>query len=274
MSNFGLVGLAPLFFVLGLGGAAGAAGPGDPTHHGDEVKVRAPAPRTKGTEALAGAAKLKREASGKKGEEKLEALVRAARGYERVARDLADEKAAAAEASFRAGEIWRTMKHAEDARRCFEAAAAESTEAPGFAARAWLELGHLDRHQKRLDEAQRCYERVLAIVPAQRRECARALTWQGKVLIDQKNEKDGHAVLLSVGERFPEFPLDDVRNVDLVAVDWIRAGRVAEARSLVNDCVERHSEPDDDESDVEPSIRRALERMKSRELLQDTAESK
>jgi len=254
MSIVGLALLAPLLL-------AGA---------GDEAAGK-PTPKAK--EALAAAAKLKREASGKKGEEKLEALTKAARGYERAARELADEKPSAAEASFRAGEIWRTLRHEEDAIRCFTAAAQEIA-APVFAAKSWIELGHLERRQKRLDQAMSCYERVLMVTPEQRRECMRAMTWQGKLLIDQKKEKDGHATLLAAGQRFPEFPLDDIKNVDTVAVDWIQAGRVEEARSLVEDCVERHSDADEGEDDVEPAVRRALEKMKSRELLAGASASK
>jgi tetratricopeptide (TPR) repeat protein len=254
MSIVGLALLAPLAsLALGVGGEDAAA---------------KPSPRA--TETLTAAAKLKREASGKKGEEKLEALLKAARGYERAMRELADEKPAAAEAAFRAGEIWRTLRHEEDATRCFTAAANE-TGAPTVAAKAWLELGHVERRQKRFAEARRCYDRVLMVTPEQRRESARALTWQGKVLLEQKNDPDGHATLLAVGQRFPEFPLDDIRNVDTVAVDWFEAGRVAEARALVDDCVERHSEPDDGEEEVEPSVRRALEKMRARELLQQAA---
>lgn len=254
MSIVGWSGLLPLVLALGAGGD-GTAGK--------------PSPKAK--EALAAAAKLKREATGKKGEEKLEALLRAARGYERAARELAEEKPAFTEASFRAGEIWRTLRHEEDAARCFAAASAESAAAPAFAAKAWLELGHQHRRQTRLDEALRCYEKVLSITPEQRRECVRALTWQGKVLVDQKNEKDGHAALLAVGQRYPEFPLDDIRNVDAVAVDWIKAGRAAEAKALVDDLIERRSEPEDGEDEVEPAVRRALEKLKAREMLEQAA---
>jgi len=283
MSLVGLAGLAPLLLSLPLiapaDGRKAASGPAVPaaapaatsttgtTRGARDSEEKAPAPSAKAKQALAEASKAKRAASGLKAEEKLAALVRAATEYERVARALADERAAAAEASFRAGEIWRTVRHEEDARRCFTAATAEAGSAPGFAARAWMELGHLERRQKRFDGALRAYGCVLAITPEQRRECVRALTWRGKTQIEQKNEKDGHATLLAVGERYPDFPLDDIRSVDLVAVDWIKAGRVAEARDLVNDCIERHDDSDDPEDESEPAIRKALERMKSRELL-------
>ncbi len=216
---------------------------------------------------LAEAARLKRSATGKEGEEKITALTAAATEYERVAKTAVATPALGAEATWRAGEIWRTVRHEEDARRCFAATTSLATAAPNFAARAWLELGHLDRRAKRLDDAEKCYAQVLIITPEQRRESAQAMTWQGKILIDQKNEKDGHALLLAVGQRYPELRLDDIRNVDLVAVDWIEAGRINEARELVADCIERHSTPDEGDDEVDTAVRRALDRMRSREKL-------
>jgi tetratricopeptide (TPR) repeat protein len=220
---------------------------------------------------LAEAAKLKRDAASRPPAEKLAMLMAAAKAYEKVAADFTGEPSVAADANFRAGEILRSIKHDEEARRAFAAAAAGAEEAPTVAARAWIELGHLERREKKLDEALRCYSRVLAIRPEPRREAATALTWQGKTLCEQKNDQDGHAALLAVGERFPEFPLDDVRNVDRVALDWIEAGRVAEARKLVEECVERHSQPEPGEESVDAAVAHALERMKSREKLAEPA---
>lgn len=267
MSLAGLARITPVLLVLALPFAAAQEAPRAALR--GEEKTAAPSAKAKA--ALAEASKAKRAASGLKAEEKLAALTKAAGEYERAARAVADERAAAAEALFRAGEIWRTVRHEEDAQRCFAAVAAEAASAPGFAARAWIELGHLERRQKRFEGALRCYGCVLAIVPEQRRECVRALTWRGKTQLEQKDEKEGHATLLAVGGRYPDFPLDDIRNVDLVAVDWIKAGRVAEARALVDDCLERHDDSDDADADGgdddSPAVRKALDRMKSRELL-------
>ena len=218
-------------------------------------------------EALSGAAKVKREASGKQGEEKLAALMAAVKAYETVASDHAAVVVVAAEARFRAGEVWRTLKHDEDSRRAFTAVTALAKGAPTWAARAWLELGHADRRAKKLDDALVSYTRVLTVVPEQRRECVQALSWQGKTLLEQKNDKEGHATLLAAGTRYPEFPLDDIKNVDRVASDWIKAGRVVEARELLADLDEKHGKPDEGETEVEPAIVRALQRMKVRELL-------
>ena len=222
-------------------------------------------PAKKAAEALGEAAKLKRSAAGKKDEEKLEILTKAAGAYEQVAREFVADLETAAEASFRAGEIWRTLKRNEDARRCFTGAA-NQVAAPEWSARGWLELGHVSRRLHKLEEAFQAYGKVLEVAPQQRSQCVDALTWQGRVLIDQKQETEGQALLLSIGARFPDFPVDDIRNVDDVAVDWIRAGRVDEATKLVLDCVDRHMRAAEGKEPSE-AVRRALDHMKSRELL-------
>lgn len=220
----------------------------------------------KGEEALADAARIKRSAAGKKDAEKLELMTKAAASYEAVAKEFAADADVAAEASFRAGEIYRTVKRIEDAGRCFTAAAGSKT-TPEWSARAWLELGHIARRLHKYDDAFKTYGRVLEVAPQQRSQSVDALTWQGRVLIEQKQEAEGHALLLSIGARFPDFPVDDIRNVDDVAVDWIRAGRIDEASKLVLDCVERHGRPGENGKEPGEAVRRALDHMKARELL-------
>ena len=256
-------------FLFPSGTAAAADGDGKPApapvqKPADAAKDKDASPAKKAAEALGDAAKLKRTAAGKKDEEKLEILTKAATAYEQVARDFVTDVETAAEANFRAGEIWRTVKRNEDARRCFTGAA-NCSAAPEWSARGWLELGHIARRLKKLEEAFKTYGKVLEVAPQQRSQCVDALTWQGRVLIDQKQETEGQALLLSIGARFPDYPVDDVRNVDDVAVDWIRAGRVDEATKLVLDCVDRHMRPADGKEPSE-AVRRALDHMKAREL--------
>ncbi|MBL8843300.1 MAG: tetratricopeptide repeat protein [Planctomycetes bacterium] len=216
---------------------------------------------------LAEANRLKRSAAGQEGEAKHAALLAAAAEYEKVAKGAGEEGALVAEASFRAGELWRTLKREEEAQRCFERATAHVAAAPRVAARAWLELGHAQRRAKQFDAAERLYQRVLSIVPEQRRESAMALGWQGKSLLAKGELAQGHALLLAVGARYPEFRTDDIRHVDQVACDWIEANRREEARALVADCLARHAEPDEGDEEVDAAVRRALDKMKSRKLL-------
>jgi tetratricopeptide (TPR) repeat protein len=257
-------------FLFPSGSAANVDGDGTPApapvqKPADATKDKDASPAKKAAEALGEASKLKRTAAGKKDEEKLEILTKAATAYEQVARDFVTDVDTAAEANFRAGEIWRTVKRNEDARRCFTGAA-NCSSAPEWSARGWLELGHIARRLKKLEEAFKTYGKVLEVAPQQRSQCVDALTWQGRVLIDQKQETEGQALLLSIGARFPDYPVDDIRNVDDVAVDWIRAGRVDEATKLVLDCVDRHMRPAEGKEPSE-AVRRALDHMKARELL-------
>lgn len=261
--------------LAGFSGLAGPAGPeldGPSRAPGARAAPEAPedAPDAvvkQAQDALAQAGRVRREAYGQEGEPKLAAMQKAARAYEQVAAGHAGAAEVVAEAWFRAGELWRSMRNEEEARRCFTAATKCAGATPEYPARSLLELGHLERRQKRFDDALKIYARVLDLKPEPRHKCAQALTWRGKVQIEMKDVEQGHATLLSVGQRYPDFPLDDIRNVDAVAVDWIEAGRVAEARRLVDDCVERHSLPIGDDPEVEPEVRRALERMKARERL-------
>ena len=261
--------LATLFSVLPL--ASGLFGGGDaPVTVPDGAPQPAKSAKaSKKVDPFAEVIRLKRQASGKSAEQKHVALTAAAKACEEVAKG-ALEPAVVAEAHWRAGELWRTLRHEEEARRCFTAATAMAAADPRLAAKAWLELGHLDRRATRWDAAVASYRKVLDVKPEQRREGAQALTWQGKALLGKGAAAEGHALLLAVGERYPELPLDDIRNVDLVACDWIEAGRVEEAKELVAECVARHTERDgdgeggdEDAAEARAAITRAIATMKA-----------
>lgn len=258
--------VATTFTALVLSVLAPAAAD-DPAGAPARAAPQEAAPKTAQADPLEEGRRLKRSATGQEGAAKHSALTSAAQEFERVALASGGQGELAADASLRAGEIWRTLKQEEAARRCFERAAALAKAAPRFAARAWLEIGHLDRRAKRHEAALAGYQKVVELRPEQPREAAQALTWQGKVRIAMGQVPEGHALLLAVGQRWPELHLEDVRNVDLVACDWIEAGRVAEARALVAECLERHAEPDAGEEEVDEAVRRAMDKMKSRARL-------
>ncbi len=228
--------------------------------------ARTDKPATSAKEALTAASRLRREANGKDGPEKLEILMRAAQAYESAAQTFSTDPVGSGEAWFRAGEIYRTVRRMEEATRCFETAA-KNPASGEFGARATNEIGHIHRKLKSYDQAIESYENVLKTFARERQECARALTWQGKVHLLQKNVEIGHQILLSVGEQYPEFPEDDIRNVDTVALDWIEAGKVSEARALVEKCIERHSVPGPGKIEVAADVQKALDRMRSPEKL-------
>jgi tetratricopeptide (TPR) repeat protein len=216
--------------------------------------------------ALSHASGVRRSSHGKEGEAKYTLLRDAATAYEQVASDFEDVPTAAGEAWFRAGEIFRILRNVELAAVRFEKAAAIA-EAPTFGARALNELGHLYRRTRDYERALSFYRNVAEKFPAERREAARAQTWQGKVHVLQEKFEEGHRLLLEVYRLFPEFPVEDIRNVDTVATAWIKDGRSEEARRLVQDCLERHSLPTEGEEEVAKDVSTALERMRARELL-------
>ena len=202
-------------------------GEGDTTGNGpSEAQVEAAA------QALQGAKDAKQKARGIKGEERVALLTKAAKTYEEVGSNHGSVKEVAAEAWFRAGEIYRTLRNFEESKRCFEAVDAHSS-VTEFAARALAERGHLFRRIKEYDAAFDLYAQVIQRFPEERLEGVRALTWQGKVRILQDRLEEGHALLLQTSEQFPDQPVECIRAVDTVAVDWIEEGKIDEARNLV-----------------------------------------
>lgn len=264
--------LATLISILPFVPGFGSVGDAPDNAPAAGAKAGKSAKAAKKVDPFAEATRLKRSATGKSLEEKQSALTAAAQECERVAKSAA-EPPVLAEAHWRAGEIWRTLKHEEDARRCFSSATRLAAADPRIAAKAWLELGHLDRRAKRWDVAIESYRQVMKVMPEQRKEAAQSLTWQGKALLGKGDAAGGHALLLAVGTRYPELPLEDIRNVDTVACDWIEAGRRDEARELVASCDERHAEDDStgEDDDDREAIARALGRMKAKKLLAETA---
>jgi tetratricopeptide (TPR) repeat protein len=222
--------------------------------------------RPSAKEAIAQARSIKSEAQGKKGEERYNILLRAAEAYQKVAADYSAEHKVAGESWFRAGEILRILRQVEAAERCF-ASCSKISEAPEFGARGLQELAHISRRLKNREEALQRYAAVEVQFPDQRRECARALTWQGKVLIELKRVDEGQKTLLAVGSRFPEFPVQDIRNVDLVAMVWAKNQRPDEARALVRACIDRHSVIPEGDKEVPEKVKKALAKMKARGYL-------
>jgi tetratricopeptide (TPR) repeat protein len=242
---------------------------------GEEGKSAAaektPASLEEGQSALEHASRTKRESHGKEAEEKYEILLRAVKEYEEVASMYSTLAEIAGEAWFRAGEIYRTVRRVEDAQRCFQAAA-DLVENSAFASRALNEIAHLHRRTDRFDEALALYESVEKKFPDERKECVKARTWQGKMLLELGRQEEGEQRLLSVGHDYADFPVEDVRNVDLVATAWHKAGRVEDCRKLVDECLQRHADAPDSANALSAEVQRAIDKMKARELL-DTPEA-
>lgn len=174
-----------------------------------------------------------------------------------------------AEAAFRAGEILRALGRELEAQERFGQAASfdEDTEAREFAARGLLELAHLRRRHDDVEGAVVQYDELRARFPEQRRSCAHALTWSGKLMLAGERRDEGRQRLLSFADEYPEYATEAVRNADAVALDHVESGDPTAARKIVADIGTRMTpllEAGDKQAD---SIRRALDRMKAAKLL-------
>ncbi len=167
------------------------------------------------------------------GEEREAALLDVAAAYGVLADDATLPRDARGEAAFRAGEILRARKLPEPARARFAQAA--SVGSATFAARGLLELGHLDRREHRVAEALARYAEIAERLPEERRVCAHARTWTGKLLLDEARVDAAEPVLLGFAEAFPEYPVEAVRNADLIAVRRVQDGQEEAARRILDE---------------------------------------
>ena len=224
--------------------------------------------RTPAVQRLKEAWSLRRTSFKKKGEEKRKILLETVDRYRSVMQEFPEAKAACAEASFRAGEIYRSLKMTEEAKGAFEGVLRYDTHGP-FAARALLELGHIHRRAKAWDPALAFYRRVIAQCPKERDRCADAFTWTGKVLLRKKAYEKARKVLVEFADKFPEFPEDAIRNIDLAAASLLQEGRQAEAQALVEKWRAHFEAMLGKDERMDRRLERALERMKTPERLRE-----
>ncbi len=210
--------------------------------------------------------KLKKTSFKKPKEEKARILLETATFYENIASEFPQCKAESAQACFRAGEIYRSLGMADKAEASFLEILAFDKSGE-FAARSLLEVGHIYRRKKEYPKALEYYARVLGECPEVRDECADAVTWTGKVFLKMKAYDKGRQVLLGFADRFPEFPVDAIRNVDLAARSLIKEKRVDEARRMVERCVQRFESSMGTDAKRDKKVEKALQSMKAAEKL-------
>lgn len=212
------------------------------------------------------ASDLRRTSFKKPKEEKKRILLETAAVYEGIIAECVDFRAECAQASFRAGEIYRTLGMTQKAESSF----LRTLEFEGqgeFAARSLVELGHIARRAKDYPAAIARYQRVLTECPAVRDECADAVTWTGKVLLKAKDHEKGRQTLLAFEKQFPEFPVAAIRNIDLVAQSLINEGRFDEAAAMVEECVNRFETKIGSDPKEDKKVEKALRKMKAAERL-------
>lgn len=216
---------------------------------------------------LKAASAMRRTSFKKPADEKERILLAAAAAYEEIVRLHADCHAECAEATFRAGEIYRTLRMADRAEAAFMRALEFQTGGE-FAARSLNEVGHLYRRKKDYPHAMAYYRRVLSECADVRDECADAWTWIGKVYLKVGENEKGLETLVDFADRFPEFPVAAIRNIDLAALALIKEGRFDEAAEMIDRCVRRFESAEGDDDKQAKAIEKALGKMKSVEKLQ------
>lgn len=195
-------------------------------------------------------------------------LLKTVECYCSLIKDFPEAKAECAEACFRIGEIFRTLKRVEDSEREFMRVL-DFDKSGAFAARALKEVGHLYRRAKEYDKALGFYKRVMDEFAGQKEQCADAYTWIGKVHLVKKEYDKARDFFLSFVEKFPEFPDDGIRNVDLAVGSYITEGNREAAVSLLSKWRQHFESLLGKDEKLDRKIEKALERMKSPEKLQE-----
>ena len=176
----------------------------------------------------------------------------------------------ATQGSARAGEIYRTLGLAERAESSF-LRTLKFDPAGRFAARSLNEAGHIHRRKKEYEKAIAFYGRTIKECPGARGACGDAVTWTGKVYLKMKEGEKGRQTLIGFAERFPEFPVAAIRNMDLAARSLIDEGRYDEAGMVIESCKARFEALVREKKYKERMagmIERALGNMKSPERLE------
>ncbi len=249
------------------GGGAGAAWEAWEEEGGP---VREAQRKAAGQAALVAAADVKKRAYTLEGEAREEGLLQAAAAYADVADREDLRPSERAEAAFRAGEILRARKALDSARERFAQAMelGQGNEADAFAARGLLELAHMKRRDDDTQGALALYGELRTRFPAQRKSCAQAMTWAGKLQLREGSREEGLVLLIQFGKQFDEFPVDAVKNVDVAALDCLDVGEFDRARRLIDDLRERMQPVlEQVEGKDAERLRKALADMKAPPLL-------
>jgi tetratricopeptide (TPR) repeat protein len=146
----------------------------------------------------------------------------AVRAFQAVRLHFPDQRALAAEAAFRAGELLRADGHAGWAAVEFRAAI-ELGERTDFRARARLELGHIERRAGRWSQALEAFESVIVDRSAGARWRDEAALAIGRLHASQGRAEDARRWLQRAAE-LGEDPLLCVRAYDAWALSYVDAG--------------------------------------------------
>ena len=214
---------------------------------------------------LAHARRLKRNLEGAQPEERTFWRKLAVEAYQAV-RLFHGDGAAAAEASFRAGELLRAGGEEERALSEFQNAELLGT-GTEFRSRARLEIGHLHRKNARPREALDAYLRVTADAAGESFRRDDAWYWAGVVWRAEEQLDDARSAWRRVAEHGID-PLDRVLAFDALALSYLELGDLEAAAGVLNECLTALSERALEETSEGERVRNALLRMRVVDELQ------
>lgn len=220
--------------------------------------------------AIAAAAKVQQEARGKRGEERTAILERAVTAFDQAAKDFAGDKVASQEALYRGAGILRGLGRNEEARERYERAV-ELGAVKANTARSMLELGHLARRRSDVAGAKGWYERVASEFATLLPYRDDALLWLGKLFRDQGNQAAARERWQPVAEG-GESASDRIQAFDLIARSWLAQNDAKQATAVIAACDEAFRELATEDHAEGRRIAGALERMRSRAVLEKASD--
>ncbi|MFP8871293.1 MAG: hypothetical protein VCB43_07635, partial [Myxococcota bacterium] len=189
-----------------------------------------------------------------------------------------DQRMIAAEAAFRAGEMFRTAGADERAREEFEVACERDplpdpsrVRGADFGVRARLELGHLARRRGESLSASKNYEEVVTKFAAAPRRRAEAGYWYARMLIVEGDLETARRWFARVAQAsaFDVDPLLRVRAFDFWARTFVCAGDVGGAVGVLELCRQELAPIMKERSVLGTRVTAALARMGARKLTCD-----
>jgi len=180
-----------------------------------------------GREALRACRDLAAKIKGLRGPTRDAALEEAAKAYEQVGADYANDKATSAQAWYEAAELWRRGNDLAPAEAAYGKAVENDRDR--YAERAWLEVANLQRRSKRYDDAVATYKKVVELNPSSGR-AHDARLWIGRTLQQKGTMPEAIAAYTEVVERAPSL-LDRIEATDWLVKALVHVGDLDKAQS-------------------------------------------
>jgi len=228
-----------------------------------------PKPTQAARQALAAARALAATVKAAKGAARAGAMEAAAKAYDDLAQDFASESLVAAQAAFRAAELWRRHGSLVLAEQDYRAAARQDTERYGQ--RATLGAADMQRRLGRAKDALRTYAQVIPHGPGTSRAQVARL-WRGR-LQQELGQLDKAIATFRAALESAERPHQVMDAVNWLAKALVRKGDLDGAARAIDhaDQVVREAVADDPTQEAllevlrELSARRALQRARDKQ---------